>query len=1322
MKRVIILGLGVIFWFTAAGQCPGLPTGTPGFRPDSNTLACVVQGMAYNETVAFELPDSVDVGSLVPLDSVRIDSIINLPCGIGYSLDRPTALYAGGETGCITLSGTTTDGVGQYTQEILVTVWINSLGTFQSVLSQTGLNHYLRVKATAGANCPVVDANDPGLTASGTTCTGPALAVSADANPDTICAGNSTDLSALATGGTGTYSYTWSPGGLTGATVSVSPTITTTYVVAATDTQGATVYDSVTVEVLPVVNPAVTIVANPAAACAGTAITFTASPTNGGNNPIFQWTVNSNNPVNGDTFTTNGLNAGDAVVLSMTTSATCATASTVSDQLLIQSCTVTCPGPPTGTPGFRPDSNSLPCVIQNLVYNEQEEFEIPLTTTITTFPVTIDSVRIDSITNLPCGISYTLDEPDATYNGGTTGCITLSGTTSDVTGQYLQQVYVTAYAQGFPPINTTLGAIGINHYLRVKATIGSACPVINPSGPNQTASGINCGGPPLSVSAAANPDTVCAGVSTSLTAAASGGVPGYNYTWNPGGLSGASVGVTPATTTSYTVTAYDQAGDSAIAIITVEVIPAVTPTVSIGAAPTGLCDNVATTFTANVTNGGTAPIYAWALNSSPVSTSSTYSSAGLADGDVLGVTVTSNASCASPGVVTDMVTIISCAAACPGPPTGTAGFRPDSNNVDCIVQGVAYTDNIEFELPGTLAGQSFTSLTIDSITNMPCGITYTLDRMSGVYGPGEVGCATFSGTSTDVVGQYKLNVYVTVVIPGFPTLQGELGSLAGTLGIVGFNQYLRVKATAGAACPNINGSGPNLISSGVTCPPPALVVTAGANPTTVCAGDSVVLSASATGGSGNYTYTWAPGAIGGATVTVFPASTTTYTVTANDGSVTGTATATVTVIQNIVPSVSISTAPSTLCDNTALTFSASPAGGGLLPTYTWRINGVAVGSTSNYSNAGLTAGDVVSVTMYSSSVCALPDTAYAEVTIISCPGPSVSAQAFPDTICPGDSSELVASATGGLSGFTFIWSPTTGLSSTTGAAVMASPGATTTYTVVADNGSVTVSDDVVVTVYTAPIADAGNDTTVCTGSSATLTATGGTSFNWSPAATLSCAGCGSPVATPTANTTYSVTVTDGNGCTATDDVTVSLTASVQASVVIEANKDTLCAGDVLTFTATPTNGGTTPAYDWTINGIGAPSNTNVLYISGLNVGDEIVCVMTSSELCSSPAQSNVLVVDSCGTIIGLQDKGVVVGMLQVFPSPTTGPVMVQMPGARGKTQIQVFNMQGKLLVDKEVQANGSLEVTLDLGDAADGIYLLQVKNQRGVTTRKVIKH
>ena len=80
------------------------------------------------------------------------------------------------------------------------------------------------------------------------------------------------------------------------------------------------------------------------------------------------------------------------------------------------------------------------------------------------------------------------------------------------------------------------------------------------------------------------------------------------------------------------------------------------------------------------------------------------------------------------------------------------------------------------------------------------------------------------------------------------------------------------------------------------------------------------------------------------------------------------------------------------------------------------------------------------------------------------------------------------------------------------------------------------------------------------------------------------------------------------------------------SVSIGASQNNICAGTSVTFTATPTNGGTTPAYQWKVNNIDVPGAINPTYSYVPVNNDAVTCVLTSDATCASgnPATSNTI--------------------------------------------------------------------------------------------------
>jgi uncharacterized protein (TIGR02145 family) len=87
-------------------------------------------------------------------------------------------------------------------------------------------------------------------------------------------------------------------------------------------------------------------------------------------------------------------------------------------------------------------------------------------------------------------------------------------------------------------------------------------------------------------------------------------------------------------------------------------------------------------------------------------------------------------------------------------------------------------------------------------------------------------------------------------------------------------------------------------------------------------------------------------------------------------------------------------------------------------------------------------------------------------------------------------------------------------------------------------------------------------------------------------------------------------------------VTITVNPILPVSVSITALTNPFCPGSPVTFTATPVNGGITPSYQWKVNGINAGTNNPNFTYNPVN-GDQVICILTSSELCTSgnPASS-----------------------------------------------------------------------------------------------------
>jgi gliding motility-associated-like protein len=171
-------------------------------------------------------------------------------------------------------------------------------------------------------------------------------------------------------------------------------------------------------------------------------------------------------------------------------------------------------------------------------------------------------------------------------------------------------------------------------------------------------------------------------------------------------------------------------------------------------------------------------------------------------------------------------------------------------------------------------------------------------------------------------------------------------------------------------------------------------------------------------------------------------------------------------------------------------------------------------------------------------------------------------QAFGDTLICADAGSVPLSASAAAS---WSWTPVNLLNDPTSQNPIATVTETTVFNLEASDGQgCVVNRQVTVTVAPAPSANAGADVAVCTGGSVTLSGSGGQQYAWSPATFLSNPNIANPVATPGSAITYTLTVTDANGCSATDQVSVALN---QLPTVLAAPNAEVCEGDLVQLQA-----------------------------------------------------------------------------------------------------------------------------------------------------------
>jgi len=158
------------------------------------------------------------------------------------------------------------------------------------------------------------------------------------------------------------------------------------------------------------------------------------------------------------------------------------------------------------------------------------------------------------------------------------------------------------------------------------------------------------------------------------------------------------------------------------------------------------------------------------------------------------------------------------------------------------------------------------------------------------------------------------------------------------------------------------------------------------------------------------------------------------------------------------------------------------------------------------------------------------------------------------TICRGENIVLNASGAG-----SYQWSPAAGLSATNIGNPTAAPLTTTTYTVIISNGACNTTKTITVNVIQPPTVNLGDNKEILKGNSVTLTATitgQNLKYSWFPATYLSDPTSPAPVATPSEDITYTLTVTSENNCfTAFDDIFIKVYPKITPATAFTPNND-----------------------------------------------------------------------------------------------------------------------------------------------------------------------
>jgi hypothetical protein len=416
------------------------------------------------------------------------------------------------------------------------------------------------------------------------------------------------------------------------------------------------------------------------------------------------------------------------------------------------------------------------------------------------------------------------------------------------------------------------------------------------------------------------------------------------------------------------------------------------------------------------------------------------------------------------------------------------------------------------------------------------------------------------------------------------------------------------------------------------------------NDTAVCGSGSVVLNA----GNPGATYLWDNNST---TQTRTVSSAGTYYVRVTQGGCQGYDT--ITVSYSAVPTVNLG-ADTTLCPGSSLTLSAGNAGS----SYLW--DNAATSQTRVVTSAG-----TYHVRVTNASNCVGRDT----IVITAATAPQVSL-GNDTTICDGSSLTLDA----GNTGSTYLWDN----NSTAQTRTLTVGG--TYYVVVTNSNYCKSSDTFVLGLNPNPTVDLGGTVNICDGSQTILDAGNtGSTYLWDDATTAQ-------TRTVSIEGIYYVTVTDVNGCTGSDTVTVAIQPLPWASITAAAGNN----GNY-TFTATQVIG-TVTGYTWNF-GDGSANGTGV----------SVQHTYTAKNI-------------EVTGIVGIQDYGIADKNWLLYPNPANNEIHLSNEGKEVIKGLQISNILGQQVYS--LHNPRTSKITISLAALPMGVYLLKVHTAGGTLLRK----
>lgn len=254
---------------------------------------------------------------------------------------------------------------------------------------------------------------------------------------------------------------------------------------------------------------------------------------------------------------------------------------------------------------------------------------------------------------------------------------------------------------------------------------------------------------------------------------------------------------------------------------------------------------------------------------------------------------------------------------------------------------------------------------------------------------------------------------------------------------------------------------------------------------------------------------------------------------------------------------------------------------------------------------------------------------------------------------------------------------------------------------VTDNNGCHGADTIQLTANTPPTVNLGPDITLCAGNQTNLSvpSVGTQSYLWSTGST-------SNNITVTTGGTYTITVTDANGCESSDAVVVTSQALPVAAFSVNTSG---CPNIVFTDLSTDSD-----TWLWTFGNSTSSSLQNPTATYTAN-GSYTVTLVSSSQCGSDNAQQ---VIDiSCLVGVTMPDNLAIT----VYPNPNDGIFKIHFEGLEQNCMLNIFNELGQEVYAKDIEAcGGTCDEVVDISQAATGIYFAKMRIGDVSLTKRVI--